>query len=596
MPFGAQFREGRGIRFALWAPKVSRVDLVLEKNGRKFLTPMDALENGWFGLETESAGPGDLYRYRVDQRLEVPDPASRYNPFDVHGPSQIIDPGRFEWDDLEWRGRPWAEAVIYELHVGAFTPEGNFKGVEKRLDHLAGLGITAIELMPVADFPGLRNWGYDGVLPYAPDSSYGHPDDLKELIQACHHKGMMVLLDVVYNHFGPEGNYLHSYAPDFFTDRHKTPWGNAINFDGSGSRIVRDFFIHNALYWLEEFYFDGLRLDAVHSIFDKSEPHILYELAEAVRKGPGRERFCHLVLENWKNNAHYLGHDKHGTPSDYNAQWNDDWHHAAHVLTTGERDGYYSDFADKPVWYLGRCLAQGFAFQGEISEYHDGIRRGEPSSALPLTAFVPFLQNHDQIGNRAFGERISQLVGPEPLAAVSAILLLAPSPPMLFMGEEFACEQPFLYFCDFEPELARAVSLGRRQEFAGFFSGLDIQADFPDPDDPASYQKSKIDWARMAEPEAHRTLKHYRMLLDLRKRRIAPLLQMNPYCSSRFLLLGECGLAVEWIMDGGTRLNLLANLGQGKIGDYITPKGDVLYSTGKFPEPWSVLWFLEKRE
>jgi maltooligosyltrehalose trehalohydrolase len=377
----------------------------------------------------------------------------------VHGASEVIDPGAFAWEDGDWNGRPWAEAVLYELHVGTFSPEGTFAGAQRRLDYLAELGVTAIELMPVGDFPGRCNWGYDGVLPFAPDASYGRPEDLKRLIQAAHRRGLMVLLDVVYNHVGPEGNYLHVYARDaFFTERHHTPWGAAVNFDGPGSELVRRFFVDNALYWLEEYHLDGLRLDAVHAILDDSPLHVLEEIAQAVREGPGRERALHLVLENDANQSRFLTRTAAGSPRWYDAQGNDDIHHALHAILTGERHGYYGDNADVPHRHLGRCLAEGFAHQGEASAYRGGEARGERSAHLPPGAFVGFLQNHDQVGNRAFGERLPVLAPPDALTLATAILLLAPSPPLLFMGEEHAAAVPFLYFCDFGPDLAAAVT------------------------------------------------------------------------------------------------------------------------------------------
>ena len=410
--------------------------------------------------------------------------------------SEVIDPSAYAWRDERWHGRPWAEAVIYELHVGTFSPEGTFAGVERRLDYLRDLGVTAIELMPIADFPGKRNWGYDGVLPYAPDAAYGRPEDLKRLVDAAHERGLMMFLDVVYNHFGPEGNYLNAYACEFFTERHKTDWGAAINFDGAASRAVRDFFIHNALYWLEEYHFDGLRFDAVHAIVDDSQPHILVELAEAVRAGPAADRHIHLVLENDRNEARYLRYTDDGKPRHYNAQWNDDFHHAFHVLLTGEKDGYYSDYADPVTRHLGRCLAEGFAYQGEPSPFRDGKPRGEPSAELPPAAFVTFLQNHDQIGNRALGERLGALTRPERLRAATVAWLLAPARPMLFMGEEFAASSPFLFFCDFGPELAQAVTNGRRREFARFeqFSSREMQERIPDPNHPDTFERSRLDW------------------------------------------------------------------------------------------------------
>jgi malto-oligosyltrehalose trehalohydrolase len=495
---------------------------------------------------------------------------------------------------------------VYELHVGTFTPEGTFAALKERLDYLVELGVTAVELMPVADFPGNRNWGYDGVLPYAPDASYGSPDDLKDLIQTAHDKGLMVFLDVVYNHFGPEGNYLHVYAQPFFTQRHQTPWGAAINFDGPGSRAVRDFFIHNALYWLEEYHVDGLRLDAVHAIVDDSTPDILEELADAVRQGPGRERHCHLVLENDHNIARYLVRNAVGGPRYYNAQWNDDIHHAMHVLLTGEADGYYADYAGKPIWYLGRCLSQGFAYQGDPSPFRDGEIRGEPSRSLPPTAFVDFLQNHDQVGNRAFGERISQLAEPRALWAVTTAFLLAPAPPLLFMGEEFAAAQPFLFFCDFGPELAAAVTQGRRREFARFaeFSKPEAQERIPDPNDVATFEHAKLDWNSVQQAPHDAQLALYRQVLGIRQREIVPRLAGISGEQAYFQLLGKQGLQVNWILGDGTVLTLLGNFSDAPMEGLEPPACDMLYASSSELEnslaehrlpPWSVAWFLEVR-
>src|SRR5262249_20969941 len=345
--------------------------------------PMKKDDAGWVELISSQAKPGIRYQFMIDEKLYVPDHASRFQPEDVHKASEVIAPSKLDWPDASGRGRQWEESVIYELHVGTFSPAGTYAGVEEKLYYLAALGVTAIELMPLSDFFGKRNWGYDGVLPYAPDSSYGRPDDLKRLIQSAHNKGLMVLLDVVYNHFGPEGNYLNAYAPQFFTHRHCTPWGDGINFDDEYSRIVRDFFIHNALYWLEEFHFDGLRLDAVHAIQDDSKPHILTELASTIRETFGTDRHIHLILENDNNAAHYLKKTAETKVPLYDAQWNDDIHHVCHVLASGESDGYYSDYADNPVQLLGKCLAEGFIFQGQASTFRDGKHRGEPSRHLP---------------------------------------------------------------------------------------------------------------------------------------------------------------------------------------------------------------------
>ncbi len=468
MPFGAECRPDGSVRFRLWAPAANQVKVRLDRDGKTTRLPLQLCDHGWFEAVTDAAKPGTLYRFQIDDGQEIPDPASRFQPRDVHGPSEVINPHAFDWQDAAWLGRRWEGAIIYELHVGAFTPAGTFASVCERFDYLSDVGVTAVELMPVADFPGLRNWGYDGVYPFAPDSTYGRPEDLKTLVQAAHARGMMVFLDVVYNHFGPEGNYLGLYAPQFFTDRHHTPWGNAINFDGAESRAVRDFFIHNALYWLTEYHFDGLRLDAVNAILDDSTPDVLTELAETVRSAIEPRRHVHLVLENDRNQSRYLQRTGRCQPRAYNAQWNDDIHHALHVIITGEKDGYYADYSDRPLDRLGRCLVEGFAYQGETSLYRNGEMRGEPTKGLPPTAFVSFLQNHDQIGNRAFGERILTLADPRAVRAAAAILLLGPSPPLLFMGEEFGAPTPFLFFCDFEENLAAAVTAGRRNEFARF--------------------------------------------------------------------------------------------------------------------------------
>ncbi|MDQ7975402.1 MAG: alpha-amylase family glycosyl hydrolase, partial [Rhodocyclaceae bacterium] len=356
MRFGPTVLDDGGVRFSLWAPGIDVLDGVrLERRlpggddeARWDVQPMEPRSGGWYELDVPDALPGELYRFALPDGLRVPDPASRANPQDVHGPSEIVDPAAYAWKDAAWRGRPWSEAVIYELHVGTFTPEGTFDAARRRLPELAALGITAVELMPVADFPGQRNWGYDGVLLFAPDSVYGRPDELRALVDEAHALGLMVLLDVVYNHFGPEGNYLHTYCPAFFNPAHKTPWGAAINFDGDGREAVRAFFIQNALYWIEEFHFDGLRLDAVHAIRDDSSEHIVASICQALRDGPGRDRAVHIVLENDLNQARFLGRDPRGIVEVATAQWNDDLHHAAHVLLTGETDGYYLDFAEAP--------------------------------------------------------------------------------------------------------------------------------------------------------------------------------------------------------------------------------------------------------
>jgi len=598
MPFGARLDE-EGARFRLWAPAADEVRLALESDGRETILAMQSRPGGWHECRTDRARPGVRYQYELPGGQRVPDPASRFQPGDVHGASELIDPRAYRWSDASWRGRPWEEAVLYELHVGTFSPDGTFAGVEARLDDLVELGVTAIELMPLADFPGRRNWGYDGVLPFAPDSIYGRPEDLKRLVDAAHARGLMVFLDVVYNHFGPEGNYLHGYAPQFFTERHHTPWGAAINFDGADSRTVRDFFIHNALYWLEEYRFDGLRLDAVHAILDDSRPDILEELAEAVHAGPGRNRYIHLVLENDHNAAHYLARDPARRPRWYCAQWNDDLHHVLHVLLTDERDGYYSDYAEQPARLLGRCLAEGFAYQGEPSAYRDGAPRGESTRGLPPVAFVNFLQNHDQIGNRAFGERLGALSDPAALRAATAILLLAPAVPMLFMGEEWNAPEPFPFFCDFGPELAAAVKEGRRREFSRFPAFRDPAARerIPDPGDPATFSRARLDWSVRQRP-AHADWRDWvRRLLALRREVIVPRLAGMPVDAATYEPLSESAVQVSWRLNDDCHLTLLANLSPEPGVAVSPPHGSCLIaSPAPRPDatlpPWSAAWYL----
>jgi malto-oligosyltrehalose trehalohydrolase len=603
MPYGAECRHNGTVRFRLWAPKSKLVSIRLKHSQQE--APMSRLDEGWFEL-LASARAGDEYQFRMDNQQLVPDPASRFQPSGVHGPSQIIEPSAFNWQDQQWNGRPWNESVIYELHVGTFTPEGTFAAAEEKLSYLADLGVTAVELMPLSTFPGARNWGYDGVLPYAPASCYGRPEDLKHFIETAHLKNLMVFLDVVYNHFGPEGNYLGLYAPDFFTDRHHTPWGKAINFDGPHNRPVRDFFIHNALYWLEEYHFDGLRLDAVHAIKDDSSPDILTELSETVRKKFSEGRQVHLVLENEHNAARYLSRDFDRHACFYDAQWNDDIHHALHVLVTGETDGYYSDYAQNPALHLGRCLTQGFSFQGDASSFRHGGQRGEPSRSLPPECFVSFLQNHDQIGNRAFGERIVELArrhnSVECVKVAIAILLLAPSPPLLFMGEEFAAATPFLFFCDFGPELAAKVTEGRRSEFARFeqFNSPEAQSRIPDPNSERTFLESRIDWKSLEREPHHEWLNFYRELLTIRREKIIPIIQNIAPGQASFELLGNSGIDVRWPFSNQSAqpgLQLMANFNSKSLALNTRPRGKLIYSTKnihdaeEFP-PTSAAWFL----
>jgi malto-oligosyltrehalose trehalohydrolase len=600
MPFGTEMLEGGGVKFRLWAQAVTAVKLQLDEAQG---IPMIAVGAGWFELKVPSARNGDRYHFQLPDGLIVPDIASRFNPEDMHGPSEVIDPVLFDWSDDDWRGRPWKEAVIYELHVGSFTPKGNFVGVMDRLNYLVDLGVTALEIMPVADFPGRRNWGYDGVLPFAPDSVYGSPDDFKCLINAAHDRGLMVFLDVVYNHFGPEGNYLHTYAPAFFNSSHVTPWGAGINFDGEGSRTVRDFFIHNALYWLEEYHLDGLRLDAIHTISDDSSLDIIEELADAIRNGPGRERNVHLVLENDRNQVHYLNRDAAGHKRYATAQWNDDFHHTLYMLASGETEGCYKDYTTDPVRLLGRSLTEGFVFQGEPSHFRDGVRRGEPSGHLPPTAFVNFLENHDQAGNRAFGERLCHIISPTKLEALTAIFLLAPQSPMLFMGEEFAAAQPFLYFCDFGSKFAHTVTEGRRHDFSKFAGFADAAKRdlIPDPNNTTTFTACVLDWSALEHAHHCSTLKLYRQLLTLRRKWIFPHLAGMSSGTTQLVILSARALSIRWSLDSHRSLLLVANLGEEDIKVDPAMDGTLIFATanlnttmlatGKMP-PWSAAWHL----
>ena len=552
LPFGAELAS-QGVRFRLWAPRANVVSLELDA-----ALPMLREPGGWFSLTTAQAAPGSRYRYLVDGR-PFPDPASRYQPEGVHGPSEVVDPVAYDWRDVGWRGRPWEEIVLYELHLGTFSGPGDFIGTVQHLDHIVELGATAVELMPVAEFPGRWDWGYDGAFLYAPTSQYGRPEALKQLVEECHARGLAIFLDVVYNHFGPEGNSLPAIAPDFFTERHHTPWGAAIDFRGPRSRPVRDFFINNALYWLEEFHLDGLRFDAVHAIFDESEPDILSDIADAIRSRI-TEREIHLVLENDRNQARYLQR-MNGRAKQFNAQWNDDLHHALHVLITGDRSGYFTDYGDAPEQHLGRALAEGLAYQGEPSPFRGGRLRGEPSRNLPPAAFVGFLQNHDQVGNHPFGTRIAARADAAAIHAAVTIVLLSPQIPLLFMGEEWASERPFAFFCDFEPGLRDSVREGRRREFAHFADFQDEAAreQIPDPTASSTFAMSRLDWQEsLREPHA-RWLARYRRLLEIRRTEIIPRLADIPPFSGTHRVVGAKAVSVEWELGDRSRLLLLAN-------------------------------------
>ena len=540
---GATKLDSELTRFNLWAPDAFSVSLDLEGGDSIAMLPQ---ADGWFTVQTPCHA-GTAYQFNIDGELQVPDPASRAQQSDVHSPSIVVDPLAYAWQHTAWQGRPWSQAVIYELHVGAL---GGYAGVEEHLARLAALGVTAIELMPIAEFPGSRNWGYDGVLPYAPEASYGTPEQLKHLIDCAHGHGLMVILDVVYNHFGPDGNYLGRYAKGFFRHDKTTPWGDAIDFR---RREVRDFFIDNALMWLLEYRFDGLRFDAVHAIED---PTFLQEMGETLRAQAGPDRHIWLMLENEHNQAHLL-------EDGYDAQWNDDGHNALHVLLTDESEAYYADFCDQPTEKLARCLSQGFIYQGETN--HKGEARGEPSGHLPPNAFVLFLQNHDQIGNRAMGERLSQLCGEPALRAATTLLLLCPMIPMMFMGDEWAADEPFLFFTDHHGELAEAVRKGRRAEFAAFstFADEKTRALIPDPNEHSTFEASKPDFAEFQYRQDGPWVQLYRHLLALRRDEIVPRLEGAQALGAQ--VLAPKALTARWRMGDGHVLRIDLNLSNSNV-------------------------------
>ena len=543
-------------QFQLWAP--AQHGPVIEIDHAEPVA-MTAHEHGVFVAEV-TAKPGDRYRFVLDDGKAVPDPASRAQNGGVHGWSVVVDPEGYSWQYADWRGRPWEETIVQELHVGTL---GGFRGIADDLERIAALGITAIELMPIGAFSGARNWGYDGVLPFAPAESYGTPDDLRALVDRAHGLGLMVFLDVVYNHFGPDGNYLGAYAPEFFHTEIETPWGGAVAVE---EPLVAAYFRENALMWLQDYRLDGLRFDAVHAIGNSA---FLDQLADDIRAAvPGRH--IHLVLENEHNEADRLA------PGGYDAQWNDDFHNVLHVLLTGETDAYYTDFADRPAERLARCLSEGFIYQGEPSPNQDGKPRGSLSGHLRPSAFVSFLQNHDQVGNRALGERLTLLTDKGKLRAATALLLLSPQIPLLFMGDETGSESPFLFFTDFHDELADAVREGRRREFAKFAAFADeaARAAIPDPNAQGTFDASRA----QPGPQADEWAQFYRTLITLRTREIVPRLAGAKAISAE--VLGEKAVRASWRLSDGATLTIALDLGDVPIGLPGLP-GEILFAEGQ---------------
>lgn len=574
-PLGATYLGNESCRFLVWAPKARTVDVRVVHPQRKLIR-LDPGARGYFRGDIEGISPGSRYFFRLDDALERPDPASRHQPDGVHGPSEVID-GEFPWDDSPWRGLPLSDYILYELHVGTFTAEGTFDAVIPRLDELVRLGVTVVELMPIGQFPGSRNWGYDGTFCFAAQNSYGGPDGLRRLVNACHGRGLGVALDVVYNHLGPEGNYLADFG-HYFTDRYRTPWGPAINFDDRHSDEVRRYFIENALHWITDFHIDSLRLDAVHAIFDESARPFLKELGEAVHERAKRlNRRITVVAESNKNDSRHADVPEIGGYG-LDAQWNDDFHHCLHVLLTGEKSGYYADFGG--VGRMAKAVAEGFVYDGEYSHYR-GRRHGVSSRHMPAERFVVCAQNHDQVGNRALGDRMASLVSHESLKLAAAMVLLAPSVPLLFMGEEYGETAPFLYFVSHsDPALIEAVRRGRRKEFASFaWSG-----DVPDPQAESTFRRSMPNRELLKQSRHAALWEYYRELIRLRKRE--PALAASNERKTEATPCEEEKILVVHCARGESRIAVIYNFGSDIQWRGRIPKGrwEVLFDSAE--EKW----------
>ncbi|HET8657012.1 MAG TPA: malto-oligosyltrehalose trehalohydrolase [Longimicrobiaceae bacterium] len=555
MRLGARPEPG-AVHFRLWSPGSRTVEVVLHGAGRERVEPLHPDGGGYFAGRVEGVGPGARYRYRIDGGRSYPDPASRWQPEGVHGPSEVVDPDAFEWTDQGWRGVPLQELVVYELHVGTFTAEGTFDAAVGRLDALADLGVTAIEVMPIANFPGARNWGYDGVNLFAPAAAYGPPDAFRRLVDAAHRRGLAVLLDVVYNHLGPEGNYLPEITHGrIFTGRHHTPWGPAIDYDGPESAGVRDLVVENALYWIEEYHVDGLRLDATHAILDDSPVHILREIAARVHAVPGRRRI--VIAEDERNDRRLVTRAAEGGYG-LDAVWADDLHHQLRRLTAGDREGYFARYSGT-VGDVVETLRRGWFYEGQHAP-HRGTPRGTSAAGIAPPHFVHCLENHDQVGNRPFGGRLSHEVPLSVYRALSALLLLSPYTPLLWMGQEWAASSPFLFFTDHPEELGRRVTEGRREEFKHFsaFRDPETREHIPDPQAARTFARSKLRWPERSEPPHAGVLTLYRELLALR--RSHPALRDHTRGGFRVSALGQQALVLRREAEGAALL-LLLNFG-----------------------------------
>ncbi|PSN06631.1 malto-oligosyltrehalose trehalohydrolase [Siccibacter turicensis] len=547
--WGAEFVAEDVVRFRLWA--TGQQTVTLRVSGEDLA--MNPIGEGWFEREVTGVCAGDEYSFVLADGMTVPDPASRAQKEDVNGPSRVVDHRSYRWQHSDWKGRPWEESVVYEMHIGTFTPEGTFRAAIEKLPYLAELGVTMLEVLPVSQFGGNRGWGYDGVLLYAPHAAYGTPDDFKAFIDAAHGHGLSVVLDIVLNHFGPEGNYLPLLAPDFFHKERHTPWGAGIAYDVDAARR----YIADApLYWLKEYHLDGLRFDAIDQIEDTSDKHVLIEIAERIR-AEIVDRPAHLTTEDSRNVIFLHPRNEDGSAPLFTGEWNDDFHNAVHVFATGETQAYYQDFAHQPEKMVARTLAEGFAYQGETS-VQSGEARGVKSTGQPPTAFVDFIQNHDQVGNRAQGERLISLAGAERTRVLLAALLLSPHIPLLFMGEEYGETNPFLFFTDFHGDLAKAVREGRAKEFEGHgdFEGESV----PDPNDVQTFTRSKLNWHTPESDQGAEWLAFTRHLLTQRARHIVPLLTTAGGNSGRIVATAPGFVAVSWRFPRGT-LSMAFNIG-----------------------------------
>ncbi|MBP2199644.1 malto-oligosyltrehalose trehalohydrolase [Pantoea cypripedii] len=570
--WGAEYAPDGSVHFRLWASGQRQVTLQLAGVD----IPMQACGDGWFAWREAQVAPGTPYQYLLADGTPVPDPASRAQQAGVNGPSLVIDPTTYAWQHHDWAGRPWEETVVYELHIGTFTPQGTFQAAIEKLPQLAALGITMIEVLPVAQFGGNRGWGYDGVLLYAPHSAYGTPDDFRAFVDAAHGSGLSVVLDIVLNHFGPEGNYLPLLSPDFFDQQRMTPWGAGIAYDVDAARR---YITEAPLYWLTEFKLDGLRFDAIDQIKDQAEPQVLIEIAERIRREIP-DRPIHLTTEDSRNVIFLHPRSSDGSVPLFTAEWNDDFHNAIHVCATGETHAYYQDFADQPEKHLARILTEGFAYQGEVSP-HSGKKRGVASTGQPPVAFVDFIQNHDQVGNRAHGDRLLTLAGAARTQALLATLLLSPHIPLLFMGEEFGETQPFLFFTDFHGDLARAVREGRAREFTGH-AGHE-GASVPDPNAQHTFEMSKLDWSKPDSPEGRQWLALTKQLLAMRQQFIVPLIRDAVTHNGHVIAADDGFIAVSWRFPGGT-LALALNLSQ--IAQPLTElPGETLFAWPQAADP-----------